>query len=581
MSFSSTASGPSPSPSTSPFSNSPPLPDAPAPGQEGSEFGPDNPSTEALSDISVDSIFTDIWAGGLQFLSTAVQDGVSDPFTTMQGGWNVAPSTMDPYTGNTSATGDVDAFLGKVLDAFTNASPVDANPNYFTGGKDIDAFAPFQSTSFENASFQNITFQNPVFGDLSAAAAGGDISKTSASDSSQSDSPQASNSPSGRRFVPDSVLTGQTPLDSVTRDDGKVYGHYQITLDGVKYDAYQNDVALHGRGVELIPAPVNQTTSAPPPSRESALPASPPGAQGQSSTQPSKPSDQKTLAPSEPLIGPRPAGSDPRQFDDSWARSHPEVRQTTAAETTNTKMGRILTYDLPPDETGFQGEDYFGYAFVYGLKQGIYNPIKSQILDERPTYLDSNQNVQKVPWRPDRRDAAVAWAQLLIIPLTSPGVLGITKTPGVLPPDLAGGGVPTRLPINPFADLTGAEIDTALDPTSIKAGDYFQVPYSATESGYPVEDLARVSRWGRRGLEPGDWVVPGSPGDFGGYVRSFKWDPSRSVLGDTFLGEPTNQVAPRVTGQGFLVPPNSVTWPTGWGPDGWIKGLFGQRKYTP
>lgn len=54
----------------------------------------------------------------------------------------------------------------------------------------------------------------------------------------------------------------------------------------------------------------------------------------------------------------------------------------------------------------------------------------------------------------------------------------------------------------------------------------------------------------------------GSPSDLGAYVRSFKWDPSRSVLGDTFLGQPTNQIAPLATGRGFMVPSDSVTWPT-------------------
>jgi hypothetical protein len=60
------------------------------------------------------------------------------------------------------------------------------------------------------------------------------------------------------------------------------------------------------------------------------------------------------------------------------------------------------------------------------------------------------------------------------------------------------------------------------------------------------------------------------PPDLSNYLRSFKWDPN-----------PTNVRSPFNAGEGYLAPPSWVQWPSGWGLDGWWKGLFGQRKYNP
>jgi hypothetical protein len=85
------------------------------------------------------------------------------------------------------------------------------------------------------------------------------------------------------------------------------------------------------------------------------------------------------------------------------------------------------------------------------------------------------------------------------------------------------------------------------------------------------EATVTVSRWGREGLKPGDWVMPGGT-TWWNYVRSFKWD---SI-------SPTNIVAGPETGTSYQVLASSVKWPTGWGIDGWWKGLiFGQRIYKP
>lgn len=82
-----------------------------------------------------------------------------------------------------------------------------------------------------------------------------------------------------------------------------------------------------------------------------------------------------------------------------------------------------------------------------------------------------------------------------------------------------------------------------------------------------ANDLQQVSRWGRPGLQSGDFVMNGSP-NWANYVFSFKWQPG--------LG---NKFAPFNGGQTFHVPKDFVSWPKGWGVDGWWKGLFNQRIF--
>lgn len=86
----------------------------------------------------------------------------------------------------------------------------------------------------------------------------------------------------------------------------------------------------------------------------------------------------------------------------------------------------------------------------------------------------------------------------------------------------------------------------------------------------PSNNMVDVTRWGRPGLKPKDWVMPGGK-TLSNYIRSFKWDPF----------SPTNQVADMASGQTFTVPKGTIQWPSGWGMDGWWKGLFGQRIYLP
>ena len=86
-------------------------------------------------------------------------------------------------------------------------------------------------------------------------------------------------------------------------------------------------------------------------------------------------------------------------------------------------------------------------------------------------------------------------------------------------------------------------------------------------------DLVAVARWGRPGLRPGDWVMPGQATGLRGlvnYFLSFKWQPGAG-----------NRFSPFRDGETFQVPRDSLRWPSGWGLDGWWKGLFGQRRFQP
>ena len=84
------------------------------------------------------------------------------------------------------------------------------------------------------------------------------------------------------------------------------------------------------------------------------------------------------------------------------------------------------------------------------------------------------------------------------------------------------------------------------------------------------DELIEVSRWGRPGLEPGDWIIKGRS-NFFNYLRSGKWDPG-----------PWNEFARPSTGFTYLVPKSAISAPVSEGVIGKIKGLLiGQYQYLP
>lgn len=79
-----------------------------------------------------------------------------------------------------------------------------------------------------------------------------------------------------------------------------------------------------------------------------------------------------------------------------------------------------------------------------------------------------------------------------------------------------------------------------------------------------------VTRWGRSGLEEGDWIMNGGK-SLKNYILSFKWDPN-----------PTNKFASMNSGETYMVPANSIQWPkhTNFFDSTW-KIIFGQWQYFP
>lgn len=83
-----------------------------------------------------------------------------------------------------------------------------------------------------------------------------------------------------------------------------------------------------------------------------------------------------------------------------------------------------------------------------------------------------------------------------------------------------------------------------------------------------------VTRWGRDGLEAGDWVMPGGKTRLN-YMLSGKWGVKSTKFGCC------NMPAPFTAGQTYRVLRSSLKSPAGWMPDAWIKSLFMHKKYLP
>ena len=88
---------------------------------------------------------------------------------------------------------------------------------------------------------------------------------------------------------------------------------------------------------------------------------------------------------------------------------------------------------------------------------------------------------------------------------------------------------------------------------------------SGTPFGQATNNVP-VARWGRPGLQAGDWVMKGGT-SYQNYVLSGKWQPGF-----------TNQFAPYSSGQTFMVSPSTLSWPGG--PLGIPKAILGQRIYV-
>jgi hypothetical protein len=82
---------------------------------------------------------TEVVTGADQLLSTAVSNGLSDPFDPAQGGWVAASLTVDPYSGLAAGKDGVDPFSGGLaIDPYAGAPAGNDNPNAYTGGQNVE-----------------------------------------------------------------------------------------------------------------------------------------------------------------------------------------------------------------------------------------------------------------------------------------------------------------------------------------------------------------------------------------------------------------------------------------------------------
>jgi hypothetical protein len=99
-----------------------------------------------MSDALDDSVLTDIESGADLLLSTAVPDGLPDPYSPAQDGWTTGAQDIDPSTSAPAASGSPNPFTGQDVDSYTNTAAGGANPNAYAGGQDINPYTAVQDT---------------------------------------------------------------------------------------------------------------------------------------------------------------------------------------------------------------------------------------------------------------------------------------------------------------------------------------------------------------------------------------------------------------------------------------------------
>jgi RHS repeat-associated protein len=137
------------------------------------------------------------------------------------------------------------------------------------------------------------------------------------------------------------------------------------------------------------------------------------------------PPDESGAKPVQPQQPPPPQGKG-REWDVETEEQRISRRRST-----------VLNLDLPPSELPASDMidspfSYIGYSVLYGLKQSLYKPINAKILDERPQRIDSNGNLQTTTIRPDRTDAALAFAQIAMLAIPNPATAEEALEPALM-----------------------------------------------------------------------------------------------------------------------------------------------------
>jgi hypothetical protein len=293
--------------------SSPASPESPA-----GPVSPEVPQTSAAGLLDE----TELVTGADQLLSTAVSNGLSDPFDPAQGGWVASSLTIDPSTGIVTGNGGIDPFAGgPAVDQYAGTPAQNGSPNPITGGQNIDPVSGVQNAD---------TFS-------SAANTASDI-------------------PAGAKYVPANTLQGLNQIDTVTIGSTS-YAHFQVTIDGTTYDAYLNDAVMPGQAMLVpaasSPAALGATPSPVPVSSPAAGPAQlPPASVSPSAQPPGSPSPSPgpvtpslTSAPGSPS-GPPPPQSVPLSSG-SWTTWFGDLLATVAGLFSPSAVGPYLQPQTP------------------------------------------------------------------------------------------------------------------------------------------------------------------------------------------------------------------------------------------
>jgi hypothetical protein len=166
-------------------------------------------------------------SGGSQLLSTAAPTGLSSPYAPDQGGWIVNPPQNDPFSDTPATANLLVAYTIGDVGTYSGGQPDAGNANAYTDTPAVDPYS--------NA--------------IGAEAQGGGQSAVPGS-------------PPSDQVVDVQNLEGLTPVGTSTINE-VTYAHYQVTLDGVAYDAYTNDIRYPSQAFLIrAAAQPGQTTGA-------------------------------------------------------------------------------------------------------------------------------------------------------------------------------------------------------------------------------------------------------------------------------------------------------------------------------
>jgi hypothetical protein len=249
---------------------------------EGEGLGPLDASKTAQSDTLAEPALTGMDSGAAQLLSSAVPDGLSNPYSSAQDGWTNDPREVDSYANTAGPSGPLSPYAGSDVDPYTNLPAAAAtNPNAFTAGQNVNPYEDFQNAASSAATPTDasqwtgsngsaVVGSNPD-GPPSPQNSGSldELWRTYGEKSIDPSQYQASNvsmatgNPgSDQKIVDDKYTQSAQNFDFRQLDDGNTYYHYQINIDGIDYDAYksENRNVLDWSKVLLVPVP-----PAPPP----------------------------------------------------------------------------------------------------------------------------------------------------------------------------------------------------------------------------------------------------------------------------------------------------------------------------